>query len=181
VKIRSAARMDRDAIGEVHVQAFGAEEGPSIAALVNDLRRDETAAPLLSLVAVDRERLIGHILYSRVRVVPCEDQVSARILAPLAVLPEAWGRGVGGRLIRTGLNQLQSSGVELVFVLGHPGYYSRFGFEPAGIHGLAAPYPIPEARADAWMVRELASGAVGSVTGKVQCARVLDQPEHWQE
>jgi predicted N-acetyltransferase YhbS len=72
-------------------------------------------------------------------------------------------------------------GVELVFVLGHPGYYPRFGFKPAGVLGFEAPYPIPEKHADAWMVRELRAGIIGSVRGKVVCADTLSRPEYWRE
>ena len=72
------------------------------------------------------------------------ESVSVRILAPLAVLPEAQSTGIGGQLIKEGLNQLKKSGVDLVFVLGHPDYYPRSGFTTAGVLGYEAPYPIPE-------------------------------------
>jgi putative acetyltransferase len=76
---------------------------------------------------------------------------------------------------------LSESGVDLVFVLGYPEYYLRHGFKTAGILSFDAPYPIPEEHADAWMVQELRSGVIGSVSGKVQCSDVLNQPEHWHE
>jgi predicted N-acetyltransferase YhbS len=91
------------------------------------------------------------------------------------------GGGIGGALIGEGLKRLAESGVGLVFVLGHPGYYAKFGFRPAGALGLEAPYPIPPAHADAWMVRELRPGLIGSVQGRIRCARTLDQPQHWRE
>ena len=103
------------------------------------------------------------------------------ILAPLAVIPDKQSRGVGGRLIREGLRLLSESGVELVFVLGHPEYYPRHGFKPAGALGFEAPYSIPDEHADAWMVQELCPGVIGRVSGKVMCADVLNQPEHWRE
>ena len=83
--------------------------------------------------------------------------------------------------MRQGLSLLAESGCDLVFVLGHPGFYTRFGFRPAGCQGLSAPYPIPEQHRDAWMVRTCRDGTIGRVAGKVQCAAALDKPEHWQE
>ena len=66
------------------------------------------------------------------------------ILAPLAVVPEYQGVGVGGELIRHGIEQLKAMGSQTVFVLGHAAYYPRHGFEPcAGDKGYPAPYPIP--------------------------------------
>ena len=89
--------------------------------------------------------------------------------------------GVGGLLIREGLKRLSEAGVDLVFVLGHPGYYPKHGFQTAGVLGFEAPYPIPEKDAGAWMVQELRSGVIGRVSGTVQCCDVLNQPQHWRE
>jgi putative acetyltransferase len=103
------------------------------------------------------------------------------ILAPLAILSNAQGKGIGGKLIEEGLSQLFESTVDLVFVLGHPEYYPRFGFEPAGVRGFEAPYPIPDKDASAWMVHELRPGVIGSLSGKIICAEMLYKPEHWRE
>ena len=73
------------------------------------------------------------------------------------------------------------NGVDLVFVLGHPGYYPRHGFRTAGVLGFDAPYPIPAKDADAWMVQELRPGFIGKIKGPVACAAALDHPEHWRE
>jgi putative acetyltransferase len=160
----------------VERMAFGRDDE---ADLVSRLLDDASAHPLLSLLARDDERPVGHILFTAAHLEGPSRAVAAAILAPLAVVPEAQGRGFGGRLIERGLELLSSSGVDLVFVLGHLGYYPRHGFEPAGRHGLAAPYPIsPE---DAWMVRALRPGVIGSVRGTVVCAEALDRPEYWRE
>ncbi len=90
-------------------------------------------------------------------------------------------QGIGGRLIETGLRLLEESGVDLVFVLGYPDYYSRFGFKPAGVQGLQATYPIPPQNADAWMVTELAPGTIQNCTGTVRCSKALDDPKYWIE
>ena len=166
---------------DVERRAFGEAQGTEIADLVRDLLADPTAAPALSLIAMEDDRAVGHILFTRARLTGCEAPPSAVILAPLAVVPEAQGRGIGGRLIRHGLGRLADAGVDLVFVLGHPSYYPRHGFRPAGILGLEAPYPIPEEHAEAWMVQELRPGVIGRVKGTVQCADALDRPEHWRE
>ena len=84
---------------------------------------DETAMPILSLVAVENNKLIGHILYTRAVVTQTEISISAKILAPLAILPEEQKKGTGKKLINVGLRMLRASGTELVFVLGHPTYY----------------------------------------------------------
>lgn len=181
MEIRKSTESDRPEIADIHIQAFGKEKGLEIADLVEGLFDDKTATPILSLVAVVDGKLTGHILYTNVRITQTAESVSARILAPLAVLPDAQNKGVGCALINEGLRQLKSSGVTLVFVLGHPGYYPRCGFVPAGRLGFEAPYPIPAEHAEAWMVQDLSGEGFGKVTGKVQCSDVLNQPQHWRE
>lgn len=172
---------DKKTLIQIHKTAFGPKAGPVISQLVADLFEDPTAAPRLSLAASDEDGPLGHILFTRAKLSGAEQPVSISLLAPLAVLPRAQGQGVGQALIREGLMRLKASGTDLVCVLGHPGYYPKAGFTPAGVHGISAPYPIPEKDAGAWMVQDLGSGLLGRVTGKLHCARALDRPEHWRE
>lgn len=162
-------------------EAFGEEKGPEIESLVSELLIDPTARPLLSLLAVDGGRPVGHVLFTKARIADNDRSRSASILAPLAVRPDDQGRGVGRQLVNEGMKMMAESGGDLLFVLGHPEYYPRFGFKPAGALGFDAPYPIPEEHADAWMVCELRAGSLGSVRGKVMVADVLNRPEHWRE
>ena len=181
-KIRQSNRSDHAAICNVHLDAFGHEQGTEIAALVTDLFADETAKPLLSLVAEVNEVVVGHILFTRAMIESdITEELTARILAPLAVSGRHQGKGIGRALIKEGLHQLAKSGVDLVFVLGHPMYYRKSGFRPAGICGLEAPYTIPSEHADAWMFQEICHDAIDHHKGKVRCANVLDQPQHWRE
>jgi putative acetyltransferase len=181
LEIRRSTESDKADILNIHTKAFGEKKGPEIADLVSGLLNDKTALPLLSLIAVENTKIIGHILYTKANVTQTDEPVTAQILAPLAILPDAQSKGVGGQLIEEGLKQLKGSGVELVFVLGHPDYYPRSGFIPAGALGYEAPYHIPEEHAGAWMVQELCSGVIGRIKGKVQCSDVLNQPQHWRE
>ena len=178
MQIRITRDPDLSNILKIHTLAF---DGDDIATLVKELLDDPTAKPTLSLIAIDNEQPVGHILFSKVHLDDPEIANEMAILAPLAVVPEAQGRGVGGKLIEEGLRQLSESNVDLVFVLGHPSYYPRHGFEPAGRLGLDAPYPILEKDADAWMVQALRPGVIGSVRGTVKCAKALDKREHWRE
>ena len=179
--IRRSTDGDLEALLAVHRAAFGVQEGPEIVELVDALLHDETASPLLSLVAQAHGTLAGHVLFTAASVQTRDRAPAANLLAPLAVAPQAQGKGVGSRLVNAGLEQLRASGVELVFVLGHPGYYPRFGFRPAAALGLVAPYPIPDKNAGAWMVAELRPGVAGTVRGTVQCAAALRDPIYWTQ
>ena len=176
--IREAIDTDLNDVLLVEKKAFGHDKE---AILVKDLLSDPSAKPLFSILAFENNKAIGHILFTSARLEGTQNDASISLLAPLAVLPGYQNRGVGGKLIAHGLNLLSGAGVDLVFVLGHPGYYPRYGFNPAGEQGFEAPYPIPEEHANAWMVQELRPGIVGSVSGKVRCANMLDKPEYWRE
>jgi len=181
MQIRHTTAEDEPRVIQVHLEAFGEQHGPEIAGLVKDLLHDQTAHPLLSLAAEQNGELVGHVLFSMAQLAEAGQPVSVRILAPLAVIPQHQHSGVGTLLISHALETLRREGVDLVFVLGHPDYYPRSGFTPAGVRGLEAPYPIPDKDADAWMVQQLRPGILDSVQGKVQCCEALDKPEHWRE
>lgn len=53
-------------------------------------------------------------------------------LAPMAVAPDFQKQGVGSELLRFALRQ-ESIKSQPLFVLGEPGYYARFGFEPCAV------------------------------------------------
>jgi predicted N-acetyltransferase YhbS len=181
LQLRKALESDWQGISKVVIAAFGTEQGNEITGLITDLLADPSAQPVLSLVAAANDNVVGHILFTNARIKHAQRIVSSSILAPLSVHTQHQNQGIGGRLIKEGLKQLKAAGVELVFVLGHPGYYPKHGFSVAGIRGFEASYPIPPENSDAWMVQELRPGVIGHVSGKVICADALNDPKHWRE
>jgi len=179
--IRTSEDTDRAAIDAIHLSAFGQAQGREIVELVHALEADATAEPRLSLVVSSEAGLVGHVLFTHATVESGTQRVDAQILAPLAVHGAHQGRGNGGALVRAGLDRLAQAGGGLVFVLGDPGYYARFGFRPAAPLGLHAPYPLTAEYLQGWMVQELRPGRLGSVHGLVRCAHALDDARHWCE
>ena len=135
VEIRDADPADAAAVRAVHLAAF---PDATEADLVERLQRDGDA--VLSLVAEEEERVVGHILISRMTAEADGRSFRAVGLAPVAVLPEHLRRGIGGRLIRHALERLAAEGEEIVFLVGEPDYYRRFGFETATAAPFASPY-----------------------------------------
>ncbi len=181
LQIDIASEADHQAIADVTAAAFGEAHGQELVELVSALASDPSGQPSLSLVATRDHNVVGHVLFTKVRIAHASRETRAAILAPLSVHPEYQDQGIGGQVIQEGLRQLQAAGVELVFVLGHPGYYPKHGFSPAGAEGLDAPYPIAPENSAAWMVQELQPGVLGQVSGVVMCADSLNEPRHWQE
>ena len=178
MQIRTTTTADHSTVLDLHRQAFGQDEE---ADLVDALLADPSATPRVSLLALQDDRPVGHILFTRATVMDHEENLSASILAPLAVVPDMQGTGIGDTLIKAGVQHLTDAGADLVFVLGHPAYYPRAGFTPAKPYGLLAPYPIPDEHADAWMVQALGTHRLDAARGKVICCDALNKPEYWVE
>jgi putative acetyltransferase len=120
VKLRTATEADRPAIADLNTRAFGQ---PDEARIVADL--EKAGDVLLQIVAEQDGRIVGHILFYPLGV---RGKLGAVGLGPMSVDPSLQRSGVGSKLVRAGLNMLQTSGAPIVFVLGHETYYPRFGF-----------------------------------------------------
>jgi putative acetyltransferase len=157
--IRRERPEDRPAVYEINRCAF---ETDTEARLVEALR----GVGQISISLVDEldGRVVGHILFTHVSLNGTFSGARVMGLAPVAVLPEFQNQGIGSALVRSGLEACQSDGTELVFVLGHPDYNPRFGFQPVAPLGLH----YKEAQLNPYFfVLELAPGALDGASGTV--------------
>ncbi|NDV64879.1 GNAT family N-acetyltransferase [Bacteroides sp. 224] len=179
IQIRETNANDFNDIMTVEKQAFGYDKE---AQLVAKLLADKTAEPIVSLLAFHQGEAVGHILFTRAYFDNQETQPMMHILAPLAVKPEYQRQGIGGMLIKAGIEKLQEKGSNLVFVLGHAEYYPKYGFLPdAARLGYPAPYPIAEEYSDYWMVQAIGPKGFEVGKGKMRCCDELNKPEHWRD
>ena len=160
--VRPECAADYSAIDEVNRLAFGQEDE---ARLVRELRNVEGFTSELSLVAVKNNNVVGHLLFSPIRIESPDGSTPAIALAPMSVLPAFQRQGIGSKLVRAGLEACRRLGHKIVVVVGHPDYYPRFGFTPARAKGLKAPFPGPD---EAFMALELSPGALEGVSGTVR-------------
>lgn len=158
--VRPETPEDIDPIRYVNEQAFGQEEEAEIVAKLRD-----RAALTVSLVASQENEVVGHIAFSPAAIELESLSFEAVTLAPMAVLPAYQKQGIGGQLIRAGLEECRGLGYEVVVVLGHPTYYPRFGFVPAKPKGITCEFEVPE---EAFMVLELREGALTGRSGMVK-------------
>lgn len=156
--IRPELPIDLDQIHDLHRETFSRLEEPE---LVDAIRSGPTFVPELSLVAVtDDGSVLGHVLISQIHLQPSEDgaeRLTVLALAPVAVLPQHQGRGIGSALVSEALAVADGRDEPLVAVLGAPSFYGRFGFIPAAEHDLGGPY---DAAGDAFQVRPRPDAAI---------------------
>lgn len=158
--IRSETAQDAGRIRAVVSAAFPT---PAEADLVEQLRTDGDM--VLSLVAADGQRIIGHALFSRMTA-----PFPALGLAPVSVDPRRQRAGIGRRLIEEGLALAEATGWRGVFVLGDPAYYRRFGFGAERAAGFASPHAGPHL-----MALSLGADALPATTGEVAYASAFNR------
>jgi len=137
VQIRLSRKADSQAIRDVHLRAFPTR---AEADLVDQLVADGDA--VLSIVGVDNG-IVGHVLLSRMNVIADGQALDALGLAPVAVVPDRQGEGIGSALIEAAVGEAKSTGVQMLFLLGEPGFYRRFGFTAAAAKPFKSPYAGP--------------------------------------
>ncbi len=169
IVIRSERKEDLEAIHEVNRLAFGQEEE---ALLIRRIRDSSHFIPELSLVASQEGRIVGHILFSGIVIESPYGNEQALSLAPMAVHPDFQNQGIGSKLVIEGLRKCRELGSKVVVVIGHPGYYPRFGFVPAKRKGLEAPFPVPD---EAFMVLELVPGVLEKTKGTIKYPPEFDE------
>lgn len=150
MKIRSEQPSDYQGISETIWQAF---EQDNEVCLVQEVRKSNRYIPNLSLVAEVDGVIVGHVLFSYIDLV---SEVTYKVLglAPLAVRSQFQNQGIGSALVREGLTKADSTRESIEIVLGHPQFYSRFGFKPSVSYGIESPFLVPE---DFFMVKTLNS------------------------
>lgn len=158
MKIRREAQADAEGVHQLHLAAFETDEEATI---VDRIRHE--AAPIVSLVGVEGDRVVGHILFSPASV----DGVfgtGLMVLGPMAVLPDRQRKGLGSRLVEAGLDECRGLGCSGVVLVGHPEFYPRFGFEPASRRGLVLGFSVPD---EVFMVCESVPGSLREISGLV--------------
>ncbi len=169
LKIRQEIKDDLRDIYEINTLAFGQENE---AKLVDLLRESKTFIPELSLVATIDNKIVGHILFTKIKIVDDKkNEFDSLSLAPMAVKPDVQKNGIGGQLITAGLNKARELNFKSVIVLGHKHYYPKFGFVPANKWNIKSPFDV---QTEAFMGIELMEGGLKNVSGTVKYPKEFD-------
>ena len=137
MKIRPERSDDAAAVKSILIAAFS---GSAEADLVERLRRD---GDLILALAADDGEVRGYVAFPRLRVEHADGARDVVGLAPVAVAPDRQRRGIGSALIRAGHRRLVERGESLIFVLGYPAWYTRFGYSLAAAEPFDSAYSGP--------------------------------------
>ncbi|MCH4824391.1 N-acetyltransferase [Gramella lutea] len=167
VTIRKEQQKDHQEVFDLIKKAFETEKYSDHMEhyLVERLRKSASFVPELSLVAEIRNKIVGQILLTRVKIKNREQEFHSLALAPVSVLPEFQGKGIGSKLIEYAHQKARDIGFSSVLVLGHEKYYPQFGYEQAEKYGINFPFEVPKENC---MCIELINNGLKGISGTVE-------------
>lgn len=162
ITLRKETKTDYAGIRRINDLAFGRKAESK---LIDLLRKKEDFVPDLSILAEVNKQLVGHILFTPVKIESGSESFTTLCLAPMSVLPDYQQKSIGKLLVIQGLQTAKDLGYTSVVVLGHPSFYPKFGFQPASKWEINSPFPAPD---EAFMAIELVTTSLENVKGKVE-------------
>lgn len=140
--------------------------------LVERLRKSDTFISELSLVAEIDGKIVGHILTTKLKIKNKTNEFRSLALAPVSVLPEFQGKGIGGKLITESHKIAKELGYKSIVLLGHEKYYPKFGYKQADKFGIELPFELPKENC---MAIELVKNGLNGVSGMVEYPKEFNE------
>ncbi|SOE20277.1 Predicted N-acetyltransferase YhbS [Spirosomataceae bacterium TFI 002] len=166
IKLRQEKPSDFKAVFDLIEKAFRTEKFSDHKEqfLVERLRQSAAFIPELSIVAETEGKIVGHVLFTKLKIKNDENEFESLALAPVSVLPAYQRQGIGGKLIEHGHILAKKLGFSSIVLLGHEDYYPRFGYERADKYGISLPFEVPKENC---MVKTLTKKGLEAVSGMV--------------
>ena len=172
--IRKENAKDFDAVFNLIEKAFESEQMSDHKEqfLVGRLRKSDSFIPELSMVAEFENKIVGHIMLTKLKIKNEQNEFDSLALAPVSVIPEYQGKGIGGILIKEAHKRAKELGHQSIVLLGHEKYYPKFGYKQADNFGIELPFDVPKENC---MAIELTENGLDGVSG------IVDYPKEFNE
>lgn len=165
-------------IRSMFIKTFTDSEGESEGGLIGDLTYDfmtsTKSEDLYGFVAMDDNKIIGCIFFSRMTF---DNGTKSFILAPVAVHTDYQGQGIGQELINYGLKKLKEDGIEIVVTYGDFKFYSKVGFKQITEEIIKAPLKL--SYPEGWLAQSLLGNKLLPIPGKPYCVDEINKPVYW--
>ncbi len=140
--------------------------------LVHNIRKVPAFIKELSFVALDGDKIVGSIIYSKAKVVNDENkEFQVLCMGPISVLPSCQSQGIGSLLMNHSIEKAGQLGYKSVIIFGNPKYYHRFGFKNAKEYGIQT---SSGENFEEFMALELYKGALEGISGKFYADKAFE-------
>ncbi|MGM0218687.1 GNAT family N-acetyltransferase [Enterococcus sp. AZ126] len=173
MKIRKVTSKDYKEISELIKESFtNTENGYGHEAeLVDKIRVSDCYNDELEIIATENEKIIGHGLLSEVNIVNDNQKFKGLVLAPLGVATDYQGKGVGKKILQELENRAEKLNYKFISILGHPSYYTRFGYIPASKYNIKPPFDVLD---EVFMIKPLRSNSLNNINGTIRYSRAFE-------
>lgn len=169
ILIRKETKEDYDQIREVIKSAFKAIEKSDNEfnewTLAERIRESEYYIKDLSLVAEVDGAVVGHIMFTPMKIKGSVECYKSLDLAPVSVHADFQNQGIGKLLVRSGIEIAKGLGYKSIIVMGNPKYYQGFGFKLASNRKI---YIVDNFISEYLFALELVEGGLAGVSGVVE-------------
>lgn len=178
MKFKSLTSDFSQAISNLFTAVFSHSEGTDEGRLIGEL-----ASALATAIDDDNILCYGALSDDKVLVAAFYTRLSYRtssnvfMLAPVAVITEHQGEGIGQQLIHFGLNQIKQYGVDYVVTYGDPDYYRRVGFSGISEDAVRAPFKL--SMPEGWLGQSLTGKPVLFGTERPRCVEQFNNAAYW--
>ena len=140
--------------------------------LVHNIRKVPAFIKELSFVALDGDKIVGSIIYSKAKVVNDENkEFQVLCMGPISVLPSCQSQGIGSLLMNHSIEKAGQLGYKSVIIFGNPKYYQRFGLKNAKEYGIQT---SSGENFEEFMALELYKGALEGISGKFYADKAFE-------
>ena len=174
--IRYLTPQDALPLKEVFFQSFSQDEAPVTYDLMMKIISQETHPTSLCLGYDVDGALQGAVGFTPVYFAKGVD-VTAYILAPLAVHSAHQGQGIATELVTHAKQTLSEQGIDALLVYGDPNYYGRHGFTVDMGQKFVPPYPLEFDFG--WQAMMLNSNKITDEAYQFTSVEALSDPALW--
>lgn len=127
--------------------------------VLHELRKKESFIPELTYVATEEDKIVGHIVYSKLFYGEKREMSHTVIgFGPISVHPDYQKKGIGSQLIRYTIERAKELGYKAIIITGNHEYYHTFGFRSAIQYGILLPGMSADEEVEFFMAYEIEKG-----------------------
>jgi predicted N-acetyltransferase YhbS len=158
----------------VFTSSEGEKEGKLIGSLSSQLASNIDNNEIICIGVSEDETLIGSIFFTRLQF---SKPIQVYMLAPVAVIAEHQGKGIGQALINYGLNELKRRLANVAVTYGDPSFYSKVGFQPLSESVIQAPLKL--SMPFGWLGQSLTGEPIPTINQRPLCVKEFNDPVYW--